>query len=505
MSEARARPSPVVLVAAGAGVLVAVAVRLFALGRLPGINGDEAWYGVQALRLLDGGAWNLRTPTGNLPGPLHLGALTLLHAVAPPSFTLLRLPTVLASLAQCAATWLVVRRHLGAPAAAVAVTITAFLPVDVAYARFGWDPSWSGLVAILAIHFALSGAAWACAASFALALLVHPTNVFLAPTLVLAYLGAAAGRSTWPAALRRTGLLVALLVGVLPLLAWTSGRAAASTMSAGAAARLFSPSSWAELVVLFLRLLTGDTVLAYITGEGLGRARLPAELAIGIALVALLVAGIRTLRAASAEAGLVAGWLASLFAFGVLVGPAGLRPHVERYGLTLVVPTVLAVTVLVREVAERGRRWAVAWGAIATAAVAATLAIAVGYLGALERTRSTSHETFWTGPVEPKGEALRLVEAEARQRGGARLVPESFWLHMPIAYLAHGGPVDVRAPAQVDGPVPPGGTYWVGFAGGELEGLAARGNTFLVERWSVPGADGGPAVRVWWTPAEVRR
>ena len=35
-----------------------------ALGRLPGVNGDEAWYGVQVLRLLSGEAVDWRTPTG---------------------------------------------------------------------------------------------------------------------------------------------------------------------------------------------------------------------------------------------------------------------------------------------------------------------------------------------------------------------------------------------------------------------------------------------------------
>ena len=503
MTEARSRPSPAVLLAVGLGVLVALALRVFALGRLPGVNGDEAWYGAQALRLLDGGPFTVRTPNGNLPGPLQLAALTAVHAVAAPSFALLRWPTVLASIAQCVLTWLAVRRHLGVGAAAIAAMLTAFLPANVVYARFGWDPSWSGLVAILAVHLALSGSAWGCAAAFALALTVHPTNVFLAPALALAFLGAEAGRSGWPAALRRAAVLGALLVPALGILAWSASGAAASSVSVGMGARLLSPAAWADFVLLYLRLLSGDTVLTYITGSGLGAARLPAELAIGVTLVLLLALGARRLRPASAEAGLVAGWLATLAAFAVVVGPAGLQPHVERYGLVLLVPTVLGVTVLVRALAAPGRGWTVAWGATVAAAAAATLALALGYFGALERTGSTSHEAFWTGPVEPKGEALRLVDAEARQRGGARLVAESFWLYWPIAYLAHGGAVDVRNPDDLEGTIPPGGTYWVGFAGGRLEQVAAR-NPTLVERWSIPGAGGRAAVRVWWTPPGVR-
>ena len=73
-------------------VAAAVATRFYEFGRVPGMQGDEAWYGVQALDLLRGRGGELRTPTGNVPGLLHGGALVLLHSLFQPSLWLLRLP-----------------------------------------------------------------------------------------------------------------------------------------------------------------------------------------------------------------------------------------------------------------------------------------------------------------------------------------------------------------------------------------------------------------------------
>src|SRR5262245_43747402 len=78
-------------------VAVSVALRVWLLGRLPGVNGDEAWMGVQAQRWLRGSiAW--RTPTGNLINPFFFVPEVVLHALFRPSFTLLRVPAVISGL-----------------------------------------------------------------------------------------------------------------------------------------------------------------------------------------------------------------------------------------------------------------------------------------------------------------------------------------------------------------------------------------------------------------------
>ncbi len=71
-------------------LFVAIWFRIDRLDHLPGANGDEAWYGVQAEAVLHGEPISWRTPTGNLLNPLFFGPLLALHAIFEPSFGLLR-------------------------------------------------------------------------------------------------------------------------------------------------------------------------------------------------------------------------------------------------------------------------------------------------------------------------------------------------------------------------------------------------------------------------------
>ena len=119
--------------------------------------------------------------------------------------------------------YLIVKKHFDRPTAVIALVLTAILPVNIAYARFGWDPSHSGLVVIVAAHFALAGSPWKSALVFAVALTVHPTNVFVAPFLVFVFLAARAEPDGWKRAVRRSALYVAFLVVALGVLAITSG------------------------------------------------------------------------------------------------------------------------------------------------------------------------------------------------------------------------------------------------------------------------------------------
>ena len=81
---------PILLLAA-----VSLFFRFHALARLPGINGDEAWYGVQVERLLAGQPYTLQAPTGVLVDPFQPPTEALLLRLFGPSFLVLRLPAAL--------------------------------------------------------------------------------------------------------------------------------------------------------------------------------------------------------------------------------------------------------------------------------------------------------------------------------------------------------------------------------------------------------------------------
>lgn len=481
---------------------VAVFFRLYALGRLPGINGDEAWYGVQVQHFLEGATPQWRTPTGNLPGPLHLGVLLLLQKVFPPSFVLLRVPSVLSSLGALGLTYAVVRRHFDRPTGTLALVLMAVLPVNIAYARFGWDPSHSMLVGMGAAYFALAGQPVGCALVFALALAVHPTNVFLAPFLVLTFLGTELERGGYTRALVRTAVQVVLLVLALGVLRFTTSGGQATVNVPEALQRLRHLSQWGTFAQLYARLLTGDTVYLYIAGSGLGAARDVADIAVGLVLGGLLTVGAVRLRRErlGREVGVVLGWAVSLFVFFVLAGHDAIKPHLERYALCLVVPTVLALAVLLRELGARGAHLERPCLLTAVLAVLLLGGFWLRYFSALETQGSTSHQTFWTGAREPKQVAFERILAEASPRGGARVVAENWWVFWPLTYLAAGTPLTILSERQGPGMPPPGGTYWVAFPDGPLDQWLSRTRVAL-PRWDIPGAARPVSLRVWWTPS----
>ena len=86
------------LLVGNVAALLATAFALCAwhLDNIPGLNGDEAWSGVQAMRLVNGQSISWRTPTGNPVNLFYLGPLAALHLFAGPSVAVLRLPVLLA-------------------------------------------------------------------------------------------------------------------------------------------------------------------------------------------------------------------------------------------------------------------------------------------------------------------------------------------------------------------------------------------------------------------------
>lgn len=487
-----------VALAVGVGVLL----RTYGLGRLPGVNGDEAWFAIQVQHLLERAPVEWRTPTDNLLSLVHVALTALFVAVAPPSFGWLRAAPVLSSLVQLALVFLTLRRYFGRFTAGLGLALAALLPVSVAYARFSWEPSHVGMAVALAAYCALSGWAVRSALGFLVLLLAHPTGVFAAPFLVLAHLGAVWREGSRKRALGLSALHVGLLLAALRVLRYTASSERTSVRLPDVLARLTSGSEWVRFGRLYAGLLTGDTTFRYIPGTSLPEW---VQGALLLALGALLAVGAVGLvrRPGPRAAGVVLGWLATLLAFAALAGTGAMTPNVERYALVLVVPSLLAVAVLLRELTRRGERpWRAALP-VAVVCVAMAGAFVTQYLRFLETTGGASEQTFWTGPdAEPKAQALRIIEMQSAGLR-ARVVVESWWVHHPMQYLAHGEPMEF---VPLGRPVPaadsafPGGTWWVGFPGGPVEQMLSRAGRGT-PLWEAKAGNGRPILRLWRTDA----
>jgi Dolichyl-phosphate-mannose-protein mannosyltransferase len=474
--------------------LIAVSIwfRCRDLGNLPGINGDEAWYGVQAELVLHGESITWRTPTGNLLNPLFFGPQLLLHALFEPSIAVLRTTAVLSGLTALAINYCLCRKVFGGRAAAVSTAILAVLPINIVYSRLAWDSSQSLLVALPAIYWPLRAIVvpqwrtWFSAGgliALAAAIVVHPTNLFIGPFVGVCLLVAWREEilRVWRRAAGKAGAIAAAmgLLIVTGIVGWSRLPAVAS--------RVTDVADYAAFAVNVGRLFSGATVYQYVAGSIAPATEneqfsgiLPFDLAAGLAALFLGWGIYRQLadwrrsqedeteesgssdrirsNVACARAALFVGSSLSLLAFFLIAGPPAIAPHFERYGICLIGPGAILAALAIEWWIDR-RHW--------TGRAAAAIAVLCGwgllagfqahFSDFIERTGGESHLTFRTAVLEPKVAALDFIRQHSSR---ARVLASEWWIYWPLKYLSFDRPsfgsprVDVRIGRSQDGARP---------------------------------------------------
>jgi len=455
------------------------------------VNGDEAWMGVQAMAALHHNpAFRWHTPSGN---PLNLFLFVpelVLHAIARPSFGLLRLPAALSGIAALPVAFWFCRRAFGHRTAWIFTVLLAVLPINIAYSRFAWDACQTLLATTCAIFPALIAVKepgrrvrwllWS-AMGFAAALLVHPTNIFIAPVLVVATV--LSGRSELRDWWRRldVGGKSAVLVFVLIFLASVGfGVRWLTPHSPRSAARIqtirdnaSSATHAAAFASYFLRLFSGVTIYQYVAGSCADQQSLETLAAsraepyattlatqpdpvgqwlhtvpmVELFLLASIAFLHRVRRERSAvDTAMLTGWALMVLSFYLVAGVGALMPHFERYAICLVTPTALMLA--------RGSEW-LTLGAARSARLALTgfLTVAWLWLGSfytnyfafIERTGNESHMTFRAASVEPKEAALRFIQSHRKPGETAWIVGLEWWSTYPLTYLSSSDP-ELRVP-----------------------------------------------------------
>ncbi len=434
---------------------VAVWLRCRDLANLPGINGDEAWYGVQAEAWLHGEPIDWRTPTGNLVNPLFFGPQLILHSIFEPSFLVLRSVAVASGLLALLANYWLCRPVFGKRVATVSTIVLAVMPIDVIYSRLAWDASQSLLVCLPAIYWPLRAIGdrerrmrWSLLGlmSLVLAIIVHPTNLFIAPMTIVALSAA-----WWSdlANFRRIASDHRILIGALftagaALVAWTIPL---SDRIAAIGARLTSPADYGAFLLNVERLFSGSSVYEYIAGTPeilTGHQRSWGTLGLDLGVTAIAIAiGARLYRRLSLqilnEVCLLTGWLIGLAAFFVMAGPAALAPDFERYGIWIVAPgAILAALAFYSGPKPRARLEHT--GGLVGAAICWLLLLGTqqNFFAFIYETGGRSHPTFHTANVEPKETAIAYIARQSAQSTDATtIVASQWWNYWPLKYLSY--------------------------------------------------------------------
>lgn len=490
--------------------IIAVAFRAAALDHLPGINGDEAYYGAVVVAWKAGKRPPLVTGSGLPLNPFYTGLLYLLHLPNPaPSFWLLRLPALLSGLLLLALAYPLLARVFDRGTALGTTLLLACLPAAIAYSRFGWDQSQAPLAALVCLYFALRRRVIAAIIAFTAALMIHPLNVFLAPILLgpvavegIAQFGRLPAADRWRllrrfgSVLLAGGLLCAAVFLLIPrtTVDWWLAQGALRDMGR----RLIDPVGALHVSGLYSDFLSGITLYRFLAGPvpewvlWLHRA-----VFFGL-LLFLLCRGLPRLvrRRQLAALGIVGGVAGSLVAAYVLIGPGMIEPGVERYAMFLVTPGCLALVLLGRSLGESpaARRWQAA--ALLTVCGLLLAGFAQWYFGVLGATGGRAHRTFRTGPVEPKQAALQAVRAAAGDEP-VTILAEDWWTYCPLYYLAGAGPeFHVRPVVRRTGGGEPRRRFLVGFAGGPCD-LWLQRQAPELPREAVTDFAGRPVLYIW--------
>jgi hypothetical protein len=493
-------------------VTVAVGMRVWRLDSVPGLNGDEAWYGVQALEWLDrsaggGQSFAWRTPTGNVINPFFLVPQLLVHHFCDPSIAALRATAVASGIMALVVNYWLCCRVFDRSTATISTLLLAVLPQTIAYSRFAWDTSQSVLATLIAIYVGLLASRaerhrslWFAATLISLlaAVVVHPTSVFITPIVLLPVAshwwytkgGGVLRRWVGQIGVERSAIVVtAALVG---------GVTIAATQYPAIAERVTRPQLVALFAHRFGRLISGVAAYQFIPGTRLAIGDVPASIAEDLepydvafwAILALVTySGWRwaRLNRRSEELSLLAGLTASLAAFYMVAGPNAIAPHWDRYGMWMIAPAAIVVARILALIIQRGGRVALCGRA---AVIATSAALLVGFyanyitafsVGGAPRT----HRAFRTAAVEPKLAALRLITETSG--GRARVVTSEWWTYWPLRYLAYrhegievvGGERDAVAedPFAMNPPSDHGGpnhNWFVEFDGSEGDAAVGR-------------------------------
>lgn len=489
------RPTGLVLVAVVL-ISVALAMRLYNLGTLPGVNGDEAWYGNAASAFLSGGPINPVTPNGNMAGPGQLYALILLQLIFPHSIELLRAPAVLASLAAIALSYLVGARLGGKTAGIISVLFMAALPINIAYARFGWDPSFAGAFVLLVTYIALRGRLLLAGLIMCLGPFFHGTVVFSVPFLFVLVAWELRGRVGWSRAWLPSLGFGALLT-IAPAISFVLAQKAIQAQQRSIVEAAFDFGQWRAFLGALPSMFTGDTVFRYITGEGMGAWASPATFIATLLVVAALIMSLmrRGGGAVPQWPGAALGVLASLTMIYLFVGVRAVSPHFERYGFVIVAPVVIAVSLMM--VRAFGTRVALVVSLVCAAALLG--ATCRYYFAPLSQGAPNAFRAFQTGPVEPKAAVAIEVRRLISSRPDLVLVADDYWISEPVQYLA-----ETSAIAEADKTEPPiiigTGQLWIVYAGSTNDRRLAASN-LAKRRWQ-SDARGSMRINIWETSSD---
>lgn len=449
-------------------LLITASMQVWRLDKLPGVNGDEAWYGVQANRMLVGNFSDLKTPTGNILNPLHIGSVCLLRIFFEPHFWVLRLPTLLASWLSVGVVYFGFCGIVSDKMRRFLTLLVITLPINFVYSRFGWDASYSFLgTSMLTVLIFKKKWTWAWMVLLAV-VAIHPTNAYFLPLLVSCWVFEK--RSLLLKRLTRT--VLAVLTGFL----FISHGSGFSILPWPSLDRLVVMLNFNFLWVFLMRvgrILVGSAVFEYIAGSVSDANRnMFNNMVYGLLGFLLISLRKEWSKFKPIYKRYFLGFLMALTMFFLTAGLEGVAPHQERFAVWMVFPLVFLFTLLFISFFS-GQRIVLNLLTVFVPLVFLGLN-AWYYLIYFNDTGGSSHRTFVTSQqTEPKLAVAEFLET-SRSSQEAKVLVDDWWLYWPVRYLlGEKSEFEVVSLKDLEIEVLEKGDYefLVGFKGGVIDNL----------------------------------
>ena len=434
----------IMCVVVGIGVLL----RCYRINLFPGLNPDEVEITLQWFRhpVI---YWYVAPSGRPQVNPLE-PILLLPFSFAAPAPWVVRMPALLAGLLLLPVTFVSVRKAFDWWAAIIATLLVSSAPVLIAYTRLGWDPAFVPVVTALALGFAFRRDWIWATVSIVLLALIHPTTVFLIPIVaapLICQLWNCAATSHYRA-LWRVGLtlvvITSMLVIVLPFAVYASHLRILSALKT-VAHRLGDLWSAAEFASGYWQVLDGSLIyIAFLGGR-----TLPLALWAGPVFVISCASGAYLLwRQGRVDAATLLVTLPlALFAQYLAMGPSVSLVLNERYILWAVVPSCIAIALMIYAVCARLR--------VPNASPVIALLLSLFWMGSFytnylqpfEHTGGRSAVLDYRSAIpQPREQVLAAIRSHRLYPATkAKVFVGECRLHLGLLYLAlHDKDLDIR-------------------------------------------------------------
>lgn len=416
----------------GGIILVSLWFRIWKLGSIPGINGDEAWYGVQANRLIHGSGIPMTTPALNVINPFYFGLLCLIQLISPNQFWVLRAPAVVSGLALLVATYVLVKKARNRLIATMATLLLAIMPVNIVYSRFGWDSSQSVLIGLMVWYFWYQKKRWWLMAVLVIAFIIHPTNVFSVGIIAVAEL---VGRLRKLRQVTRVELIFLVGLALVGLVIFQLFQHLYHLESwGGVTSRITNINQTADFIGLWGDLMSGVSVYGFVAGVGIkSGVRIVATVFWTLVTVVFLVYWHDRKGFNQRQRDYFLALLITGYGFYLISGTHGLMPHYERYALWMVFPVMItAAEVIAMSLQNTVHKHRLIFSIM----IVTTMWLSASwryYFQPLLKSKGSQHRTFRTSQIEPKKQAYDWIENYHTQ---VLVIAEDWWIYWPIKYLS---------------------------------------------------------------------